>query len=138
MTDQPTPPKPTALQVKAALDNLANAQAKLTVLMLELTQLKDSVIPADVKVKLADIDAEYQDKIDAANKAVSTFDENAKQMVATYGESVKGTFLHGVYNPGKVTWQNKELDGYAVAHPEIKEFRKQGKPYTTIKPIEKA
>jgi len=49
------------------------------------------------------------------------------------GESVKGSHLQVVYSSPRVTWDTKGLDGYAIAHPEITIFRREGKPSASIR-----
>ena len=59
----------------------------------------------------------------------------AKDGVIEIGETVKGTFLMGVFNKGRVRWDSKALDGYSKSHPELLEFRKEGNPYASIRGI---
>jgi len=48
---------------------------------------------------------------------------------------VKGRELEAVYVKGRISWDNKALDGYAAAHPEIGAFRKQGDPSVSIRGV---
>ena len=56
-----------------------------------------------------------------------------KASVKDRGESVKGTFLRAIFNRGRVSWNTKGLVGYSVANPEILAFRKQGRPYVSLR-----
>ena len=53
--------------------------------------------------------------------------------VLEIGESVATSAALVVYNKGRVTWDGKGLVGYAVAHPEINQFKKVGKPTVSIR-----
>jgi hypothetical protein len=59
-----------------------------------------------------------------------------KQEVTRYGASVKGTHLYAVYARGRVTWDTKGLDRYAVEHPEVMHFRKQGQPTVSLRAVD--
>ena len=50
-------------------------------------------------------------------------------------ESVKGKNLQAVFSKGRTSWDPKALIGYAVAHPEINEFKKVGKPSVSIREV---
>ena len=58
-----------------------------------------------------------------------------KELVDEFGSSVKGGTLHAVYSQGRISWDTKGLNGYAVAHPEVNEFVKQGKPSVSIRKV---
>ena len=49
------------------------------------------------------------------------------------GKSARGTDLMATWNKPRVTWNAKGLDGFAVAHPEIKAFRREGNPTCSIR-----
>jgi len=70
--------------------------------------------------------AEIEDAIAAMKKAIGA-------EVLAHGAPVKGSVLMAVINKGRVTWDAKLLEGYAVAHPEIKAARKEGEQTVTIR-----
>ncbi|MCG3145996.1 MAG: hypothetical protein HONDAALG_03775 [Gammaproteobacteria bacterium] len=51
------------------------------------------------------------------------------------GATVKGAALSAVYAKGRVSWDNKALEGYAVAHPELLAFRSEGAPSVSIRGV---
>ena len=59
--------------------------------------------------------------------------EELKAEVLQLGETVKGTALQAVLNSGRVTWDSKGLEGYAVANPQVLTFRKVGEPSVTVR-----
>jgi len=60
-------------------------------------------------------------------------EDNIKERVLLAGETVSGSVLKAVFNKGRTKWDTKALDGYAKAHPELLEFRSEGKPYVSIR-----
>jgi hypothetical protein len=51
--------------------------------------------------------------------------------------SVSGRELMVIYYGGKTSVDTKGLEGYAVAHPEVRVFIHKGKPYTSIQATRK-
>lgn len=117
------------------MQNLEDARARLDLLRADVATLKDKAIPAEVKLALAEIDAEYEDALTAAGEAYAAAEKAAKDAIAEHGESVNGQFLQAVWGKPRVTWDAKALDGYALNHPELFAFRKEGAPTVSIRSI---
>ena len=122
-------------QIKAKLDTLADFQAMAQAMELEKQQLLDAAIPAEVKERMAEIEAEFSGKLDAAKVNIDALTEEVKAAVVSNGASVKGAFLHAVWAKGRVSWDDKGLAGYMVAHPEINAFRREGSPSVSIRSV---
>lgn len=120
-------------QLKEKLDVLGEIIAIRENLISEKQTLLDSVIPAEIKLKMQDIEEEFKDKIKTANENVQSLESAIKSEVKAYGQSVKGELIMAVWAKPRVTWDNKGLDGFMVAHPEIKAFRKEGEPSVSIR-----
>lgn len=101
----------------------------------EMQALIDATIPADVRQAIADIHAEYDQTIADINAAAAVLEAQAKDAVLQHGATVKADNLMAVYVSGRVSWDDKGLNGYALAHPEITTFRKQGEPSVTIRKV---
>jgi hypothetical protein len=117
------------------MQQLEDARARLDLLQADVDTLKDKAIPVEVKMALAEIDAEYEDALNAAKDAYAAAESAAKAAIAEHGESVKGQFLQAVWSKPRVTWDAKALDGYALNHPELFAFRKEGAPSVSIRAI---
>lgn len=76
---------------------------------------------AELQAQVTALTAAVDARIDAVQKAV-------KQAVATHGATVESSRVRATYIKPRITWDGKRLEGYAAAHPEIKVFRKEGKP----------
>lgn len=122
-------------EIKQKLDRLADHQAQRDAIALQKAELVDAVLTAEIKAQLAEIDAEFAGKTEAANANIAALEAEVKQAIIEHGASVKGTFLHAIWNKGRVSWDTRSLDGYAVAHPEMLSFRKEGEPSVTLRRI---
>jgi hypothetical protein len=90
---------------------------------------------AAIEQRRRDIEAEFAGKSEAVDDNIRKLTEEIKNDIRTVGHSVKGSNYQGVYVSGRVTWDNKGLDGYAVGHPEILYMRKEGDPSVSIRRI---
>jgi hypothetical protein len=117
------------------LNELAELRAALDVLNLQKQDVIDSILTPEIKAKLAEIDAEFAGKAETAQTKATALEAEIKQDVLSEGATVKGNFYMAVFSKGRVSWDPKSLDGYAVGHPEILSFRKEGDPSISIRKI---
>ncbi len=87
--------------------------------MLEKQTLLDEIYTAEIKARMAEIEAEYATKIEGVTANIAALEAEIKQAVIAHGASIKGSFIHAVFVKGRVSWDTKSLDGYATAHPEL-------------------
>jgi hypothetical protein len=120
-------------QLKEKLDVLGEIIAIRENLISEKQTLLDSLIPPEIKLKMQDIEEEFEDKITQANENVQSLESAIKSEVKAFGQSVKGELVMAVWAKPRVTWDTKGLEGFLVAHPEIKAFRKEGEPTVSIR-----
>lgn len=99
----------------------------------EKQALIDQVLTPEIKEKLAEIDAEFDPKAEYLAKQKSMLEAEIKQEVLQAGQTVKGTFHSFVWSKPRVSWDTKALDGYALAHPEIAQFRTEGSPSVSVR-----
>ena len=112
----------------AAPELAMNAEATLAAyaqLLAAHQRARDELL-APIREQLATVDAEFAPLIEAARKTVADH-------VLAHGESLKAGGLHAIVVTGRVTWDAKALDGYAAAHPEVRQFRRQGPPTVQIR-----
>ncbi len=99
----------------------------------EKAALIDEVLTPEIKEKLAEIDAEFEPKIEQLLQEKSQLEAEIKDEVLNAGRTIKGTYHSFVWSKPRVSWDTKALDGYALAHPEIAQFRKPGKPSLSVR-----
>ena len=120
-------------EIKLKLDQLAEFQSQRDVAMFEKQRLLDEVYSAEIKQRMAEIEAEFAGKTEAVNENIASLEAEIKQAIIAHGASVKGSVFHAVFTKGRVSWDTKSLEGYATAHPELLTFRKEGEPSVSIR-----
>jgi len=99
----------------------------------EKSALIDTILTPEIKEKLAEIEAEFQPKIEQLSQEKSALESEIKMEVLEAGRTVKGTYHSFVFSKPRVSWDTKALDGYAAAHPEIAQFRTEGSPSVSVR-----
>jgi hypothetical protein len=85
--------------------------------------------------KRLELDALFTEAQRDLESAIEDLEADIKQAVLIGGENVKGTELQAIWSSGRISWDGRGLDGYAVANPEINAFRKEGSPSVSIRRI---
>ena len=76
-------------------------------------------------------------KLEGVSENIAALEAEIKQAVISAGTTVKGSFIQAVFTKGRVSWDTKSLDGYAVAHPELLSLRKVGEPSVSLRAVSK-
>jgi hypothetical protein len=126
---------PTVKEIKSGLEMLAELQASVAEQKRFMTELIDALFEANPDAKERR-DA-IQDQIDIYQEQVDDQVEQVKDKVLLLGESVKGEDLQAVWSKGKTSWNSQQLLGFAKAHKEILEMRKEGAPSISIRKVKK-
>ena len=121
--------------IKQKLDTLAEYHAQRDAISLQKQELIDTILTPEIKAKIAEIEAEFAGKAEASNQNASVIEAEIKDAIKELGGSVKATYLHAVWAKGRISWDNKAMDGYAVDHPEILFMRKEGDPSVSIRKV---
>ena len=122
------------MNTQQKLDRIAELQLELGKRDAEKQALIDSILTQEIKDKIADIEAEYNNGSVFATEIESLTNE-VKQDVLTLGQTVKGSLLMAVWNKGRVSWDDKALEGFVINHPEILPFRTVGNPSVSIRKV---
>jgi hypothetical protein len=70
----------------------------------------------------------HSEKIAVLDEQKASLQREVEPLILERSASVKVPGIQAVYTAGRVTWDSKTLDGFAMAHPEIAKARKVGKP----------
>lgn len=92
----------------------------------------EAAIPEEIRAQIALLDAEWGPISERMNWAISELEAEIKAAVLAEGATSRGQHLMAVYVNGRVSWDDKALNGYMVDHPELARFRNVGKPSVTI------
>lgn len=120
-------------EIKIQLDKLAEYRAQRDLINMDKQALIDMILTNEIKEKIAEIEAEFSGRMNAVSDNISSLESDIKTAVVTLGNSVKGNDIQAVYVKGRISWDPKSLDGYAVGHPEILHFRKEGDPSVSLR-----
>ena len=115
------------------LDQLADYRAQRDLLNLQKQELIDAVLTAEIKAKLAEIEAEFGMKAEAVNENIAGLEAEIKAEVIAVGHTVKGGSLMAVWSKGRVSWDSKKLDGMMILIPQLADARKEGDPSVSIR-----
>lgn len=118
----------------AKIDALADARDRLTALRLDWEAQRDRIL-APLRAELADLDAEYAPLLEIAQDAAATLEAEIRAAVLAAGATAKGSRLQVVWMKGRESIDMKAIKGYAVAHPEVRQFIKENEPTVSIRSI---
>lgn len=119
--------------VQEKLDLLVGLELVLAELEEERAGAIENVIPHEVKKRIEKVGAGFAFRIQQASVNIASIKAAIKDDTLALGSTVKGTDYMAVWAKGRVTWDNKGLGGYMIAHPEIEAFRREGKPSVSIR-----
>ena len=115
------------------LDQLAEFRSQRDNLGLQQDEAMKAAYSPELIKTLACIEEEFFGRLEIVNNKIDDLQAEIKADVLGLGSTVHATYLQAVWNKGRVSWNTKSLDGYLVAHPELEQFRKQGKPSVSIR-----
>lgn len=117
----------------AKLDELAACRKELAVIYDEQDNDQKVAIPPEVQAALEAVASEFERSISTALLIMNNLEDQIKAEILERQASVKGASLHAVWSKGRTTWETKQLEAYALGHPEILNFQKVGQPSVTIR-----
>ncbi len=118
----------------AKLDELSEVKTAAEVTRQDYEARRAEILMA-VQAELEALEVEYQPLFESVEARVKTLDSEIRADMLQYGASVKGAHLHAIFSRGRVSWDTEQLDQYALKHPEIVQFRKQGEPIISLRTI---
>lgn len=124
-------------RITEELNELAELESHLELLESQKQEHHDLILTPEIVAKLNDIENEFNDKKNVVNNSIQTLRDRIKERVGDYKNSIKGSDFHAVWRKGSVRWDSTGLEEYAKTHPEILQFRIEGKSSVAISPIKK-
>lgn len=123
--------------LKKALDQYGNIQRKRDLLSIQKADVMKQAIPPEIQAEIEAIDEEFKNKEDAldeedkkARKILDTILEEYSKSLAFKNDdkvAVKSELNTVTFYPPEVEYDSKAIDGYALNHPELLGYRKEGK-----------
>jgi hypothetical protein len=115
------------------LDDLATLRETLRSVEASMQNTIESLIPLDIQRSIENVRGGYGVEIATLTHDIAAIEADIRNAVILDGMTARGQQLMAVFNAGRVSWDDKGLAGYAMAHPEITTFRKVGAPSVTIR-----
>jgi uncharacterized protein YifE (UPF0438 family) len=119
-------------EVARCFATLAQARATAATVEAEYTASRSAVL-ATIRDQLAAIDDVFADRVRASVEAVAAAEAAVRELVLRLGQTVRLAGVQVAYHPGRVTWDNERMEEFAAAHPEVRAFRKVGKPWVALR-----
>jgi len=121
------------IEIEKLLDDLAEMRSNLRETETGKQALIDSVLTDEIRQKMDDIETEFAPLLANVQERIAKVESAIKEAVLQSCKTVKGRSLQAVWSKPRVTWDTKALDGYVAAHPEVEQFRKEGRPSVSIR-----
>ena len=94
----------------------------------------DTVLTDEQKVRLAEIDVEFDEMLEAISQTKLVLMEQVRDIVIAHGETVKySDRTAAIFVRGQTRWNTKKLDILTVNHPEIEDCRIVSASYVRVK-----
>lgn len=118
------------------MNQYVDMKAKAAQLESEKQRMIEETLPPDVRQRVADIEAEFAGKSQAAEESLAALEERIKAGVVAAQANVAVEGMKASYHAGRVTWDSKGLEDAMTSNPQVAEaiaqYRKQGKEYASF------
>lgn len=115
------------------LDQLAEVRAQSLLIESDKQRMIDSILTPEIRQQIADIEAEFAPKAQAAAEKSSELESTIKAEVLAGGQTAQGDSLECTFAKGRISWDTKGLDEAIKVLPQLAQYKKQGEPYATIR-----
>lgn len=115
------------------LNQLAECKAQIDVLDSEKKKAIDSVLTAEIRQQIADIETEFAPQYNGVQETTARLESEIKADVISNGATIQGSILECTFAKGRISWDTKGLDEAIKVLPQLEQYKKQGEPYATIR-----
>ena len=123
--------------VVALMNKHVEMKEQVSLLQSEKQRLVQEAMPADVRKKIKEIEAEFEGKFEKAEKELAQGEEEIKTGVVALGKTLSVKGLKADFHPGRVSWDVKGLDKVMDTNPEVAKliapYKKKGKDYASFR-----
>ena len=124
--------KPGRDHVAAKLMRLADLRAAVDLTRLDYEAKKAEVLKK-VQAELDALETEYEPLLEAAENNATVLESEIRNDVLLRGQSVVTDVYQAVYMKGRITWDTDGMGKYALAHPDVLQYRKEGQPVVQLR-----
>lgn len=126
-----------AEDVVVLMNKHVEMKGQVSLLQSEKQKLVEDAMPAEVRKKVKDIEAEFEGKFEKAEAALTESEEEIKAAVVSLRQTLSVSGLKADFHPGRVSWDAKGLEKTMDANPEVAKliapYKKQGKAYASFR-----
>lgn len=123
-------------EITQLMNQYLELKAQASHLLADKQRLIEEAMPADVRQRVADIEAEFAGKGQQADEALASLEEQIKAAVVATGQSMAVDGMKVSYHAGRTTWDSKGLEEAMSSNPQvaaaIAQYKKQGKDYAAF------
>lgn len=118
--------------IVAKLEELAELRAAADLTRADYDDQRAAILKA-VQAELDALEAEYTPLFETAAERTAALEAEIRAEVLLTGASVRGSRVQAVYARGRTSWDTAGLDAYAVDHPDVRDFKRQGAPSVSLR-----
>jgi len=104
-------------------------------LISQIENLKNDVIPQEIKEKLESIDSEFAFQIGELREKLSVLEKELREAVLERKSSLTGNVIQVIYRKGSPKWDEKYLEKLSADYPLILGAREEPNPSVSISEI---
>ena len=120
------------MTIEEKLKRLGELRDRVTIARLDRDE-QVTLVMAPVQAQVDAINLGFEQVVECDVHKIAELEDEIRREVIALGKTVKAGGIQAVYLSGRVAWDAKALDGYALGHPELFAFRKQGEPSVSIR-----
>jgi hypothetical protein len=99
----------------------------------EKQEIINGLLAPEIKAKMDEVEDEFKQQEEILLKIIDSLETEIKADTAKFGATVKSSGFMAIWSKGRITWDTKGLTSFASSHPEVLEYRKEGKPIVSVR-----
>jgi hypothetical protein len=119
--------------IEQKLDRLSRLYEQKQKYSREKQEIIDRLLTPEIKTKIDEVETEFKQQEEIIVKSIDALESEIKADTSIFGATVKSSGYMAVWSKGRITWDTKGLTTFAGSHPEVMEYRKEGKPIVSVR-----
>jgi hypothetical protein len=119
--------------IEQKLDRLSRLYEQKQKYSREKQEIIDRLLTPEIKTKIDEVETEFKQQEEIIVKSIDALESEIKADTSIFGATVKSSGYMAVWSKGRITWDTKGLTTFAGSHPEVMEYRREGKPIVSVR-----
>ena len=115
------------------LDRLSKLYEQKQKYSREKQEIINRLLAPEIKAKIDEVETEFKQQEDIISKTIDSLESEIKADTTKFGATVKSSSFMAVWSKGRITWDTKGLTSFAGSHPEVLEYKREGKPIVSVR-----